>query len=260
MSNMNIVGNTDLAELSLWAFFLFFIGLVYYLRREDHREGYPMEDDATGLIDRPGILDRAPKVYLLPHGLGVELMPDGQRDPVQIPGARRTAPWSGSPIEPTGNPLIDGVGPAAWANRKDRPDLGNHGRPRLTPMRLLPGYSVASRDPDPRGMPMVGCDGNAAGIVTDIWIDQSENIVRYVETELDGSGRHVMTPMTMVTIDRGRGAKGVVNTNTITAAQFQDVPGIADPDRITMLEEDKVMGYHGGGYLYATPARQEPLL
>ena len=260
MSNMTVAGNTDLAEICLWAFFLFFLGLVYYLRREDHREGYPMEDDATGLIDRPGFLDRAPKVYLLPHGHGTALMPDGGRDPAQIPGSRRTAPWSGSPIEPTGNPLIDGVGPAAWANRADRPDISNEGHPRLIPMRRLPGHSIARQDPDPRGMPMIACDGQVAGTITDVWIDVSENIMRYVETELDGSGRHVLTPMTMITIDRSRGRTGVVKTNTITAAQFADVPGTANPDVVTLYEEDRIMGYHGGGYLYAMPSRQEPYL
>lgn len=260
MSNMTLVGNTDIAELSLWAFFLFFAGLIYYLRREDHREGYPMEDDATGLIDRPGLLDGPPKAYLLPNGLGVAYNPDGSRDEFKTPGARRTAPWSGSAIEPTGNPLIDGVGPAAWANRADRPDMTSEGHPKIVPMRTLPGYSIAKGDPDLRGMPMVGADGQVAGNVVDIWIDQSERVVRYVETELDGSARHVMTPMGMVTVDRGRGRSGIVKTNTITAAQFADVPGIANPEQITLYEEDRVMGYHGGGYLYATPDRQEPLL
>ena len=33
---------------SFYAFGLFFIGLIFYLRREDRREGYPLEDDVTG--------------------------------------------------------------------------------------------------------------------------------------------------------------------------------------------------------------------
>ena len=33
----------DFAQLSLYAFWLFFAGLIYYLRREDKREGYPLE-------------------------------------------------------------------------------------------------------------------------------------------------------------------------------------------------------------------------
>jgi photosynthetic reaction center H subunit len=33
----------DGAQISLYAFWLFFLGLVIYLRREDKREGYPLE-------------------------------------------------------------------------------------------------------------------------------------------------------------------------------------------------------------------------
>ena len=31
-------------------------------------------------------------------------------------------------------------------------------------------------------------------------------------------------------------------------------------DQVTKLEEDRIVGYYGAGTLYATPARQEPLL
>ena len=33
----------DGAQIALYAFWLFFAGLVIYLRREDKREGYPLE-------------------------------------------------------------------------------------------------------------------------------------------------------------------------------------------------------------------------
>jgi photosynthetic reaction center H subunit len=38
----NAIGPFDLAQLALYAFWLFFAGLVFYLRREDKREGYPL--------------------------------------------------------------------------------------------------------------------------------------------------------------------------------------------------------------------------
>ncbi len=38
-----ITSYIDFAQLSLYAFWLFFAGLIYYLRREDKREGYPLE-------------------------------------------------------------------------------------------------------------------------------------------------------------------------------------------------------------------------
>ena len=33
----------DGAQIALYAFWIFFAGLVIYLRREDKREGYPLE-------------------------------------------------------------------------------------------------------------------------------------------------------------------------------------------------------------------------
>ena len=33
----------DVAQLVLYVFWAFFAGLIYYLARENHREGYPMD-------------------------------------------------------------------------------------------------------------------------------------------------------------------------------------------------------------------------
>lgn len=35
----------DGAQIALYAFWLFFALLIYYLRREDKREGYPLESE-----------------------------------------------------------------------------------------------------------------------------------------------------------------------------------------------------------------------
>ena len=51
-----------------------------------------------------------------------------------------------------------------------------------------------------------------------------------------------------------------MTVRAILASQFAHVPTTRSPDRITLLEEDKICGYYGGGTLYATPSRQEPLL
>ncbi len=39
------IGNLDVAQLVLYAFWFFFAGLIFYLRREDRREGYPLESE-----------------------------------------------------------------------------------------------------------------------------------------------------------------------------------------------------------------------
>jgi photosynthetic reaction center H subunit len=51
-----------------------------------------------------------------------------------------------------------------------------------------------------------------------------------------------------------------VKVRAITSAQFGQVPGTASTEQITLLEEEKIVGYYGGGHLYATRDRQEPLL
>ena len=40
----------DVAQLTLYAFWIFFALLIVYLRREDKREGYPLESDRSGSI------------------------------------------------------------------------------------------------------------------------------------------------------------------------------------------------------------------
>ena len=171
----------------------------------------------------------------------------------------------GAPLTPTGDLLSSGLGPSAWANRADVPDLTVHGDPKIVPMRVAPNFFIEPRDPDPRGMPVVGLDGHAAGVVTDVWVDRAEPQVRYLELELPAgtaaasgaAGRRVLIPFAVCKVDR---RKGVVRTRSILARQFANVPGTRHPERVTLLEEDKIMAYYAGGYLYATPERSEPIL
>lgn len=253
-----IVGNIDVALLSLWAFFLFFLGLVVYLRREDRREGYPLEDELSGRLETLGgpLSDAGPKTFRLPHGQGTMTTPtDFGRDPVEF-AARPTWRSHGAPYEPIGNPLIDGVGPAAFANRAKRPDLDWEGHPRIVPMRVASELSVVRQDADPRGFTVLGCDGKAAGTVAEMWIDRADRLVRYLEVTLP-TGRNILVPFNMAMV---KGKRGVVEVDAVTAAQFLDAPAIIGPDQVTLYEEDRIVGYFGGGYLYATPERAEPFV
>ena len=45
---MRITESIDLAQIALYAFWIFFFGLLYYLRREDKREGYPLTRETDG--------------------------------------------------------------------------------------------------------------------------------------------------------------------------------------------------------------------
>lgn len=257
MPNVILAGRLDVAELTFYAFVIFFIALVFYLRREDRREGYPVEDEITGRIDSSiGPFTAAlSKSYHLPHGRGVTTTPTKGREPVDI-AALRIDRFGGAPYAPVGDPLADGVGPAAYAQRAPWPDLDSEGRLRVVPIGVDHHFALAPRDPDPRGMTMLGSDGRPAGIVTDIWIDRSDRIIRYLEVSLTGGG-NVLAPYMMVDVNRRR---GTVQTDSIAAHQFAGAPRPAKPGEITRFEEERIQAYFGGGYLYASPARAEPLL
>lgn len=252
MEGVTIVGNLDVAELVFYIFFLFFLGLVIWLRREDRREGYPLEDDATGrLMPIDGLLQvPAPKVFNTQHGR-VSPPTDNGRDPVDLPNAVRTARWGGSPIEPTGNPLLSGVGPAAYAQRQDRPDVDREGQPRIVPLAAAEGFFISPRDPDPRGMVMVGADRVVAGTVDEIWVDKADHVIRYLA--VGGA----LVPMTMCKIDKGR---RVVTCDAVLGSQFAGAPKPGSAGVLTLLDEERITAYFGGGYLYATPRRAEAKL
>ncbi len=169
--------------------------------------------------------------------------------------------FNGSPLVPTGNPMVDGVGPAAWADRADVPDLTAHGAVKIVPMRAVEGFSIAEGDPDPRGLPVHACDGVVAGTIADVWVDRSEPQVRYYEVQLSAIDRRVLLPAGFVQWPNfGLWGNDHVIVKSITAAQFSDVPGIASDDRITLREEDRIMAYYASGHLYATPERSQPIL
>ncbi len=259
MTSPVIVGNIDVALLALILFAGFFLGLVFYLRREDRREGYPLEDTVSGRLESGGgMLMFAPtKSFLLPFGRGTVTAPTKGREPVDLPNARRFDRFPGAPYEPIGNPLTAGVGPGAYAQRADLPDLDWEGQPRIVPISMIDTIVVSKRDVDPRGLPVVGIDGNVAGTVTDLWVDRADHLIRYHQVELDGGMGTVLLPFVMT---RVHGRPSRVTTDAVTAAQFAGAPRTASMGQITFLEEEKIQAYFGAGYLYATPARSEPLL
>jgi len=251
-------GGLDVTEWVLYGFFLFFAGLIIYLRREDRREGYPLEDDVTGRREPEGglLFTAQPKVFRLPHNAGTVSKPDGSRDSDDLK-ARRTAPWPGAPLEPVGDPLQAGMGPGAYANRAKVPDLMLHGGPRIVPLRVAPDFSLDKRDPDPRGMNVVAADNVVAGTVSEVWVDRSEYMVRYIEVQLTNSSKRVLVPMTMVVVQGGRKR---LKVNALLASQFENIPQLSGSDQITRDEEERVCAYVGAGTLYATPARTEAWL
>lgn len=243
----------DVAQLVLYAFWIFFFGIIYYLVREGHREGYPMETESgRGVI--AGWPVPGPKTYILANG--EERVIPNEPAVKQKLMAEPAHGWIGAPMQPTStNPMLDGVGPGAWADRADVPDMTSHGHPRLQPLRMAPEFSVHAKNSDPRGVPVVGADGVVGGTVNDLWLDHSESQFRYLEVRLADGSRNVMLPINFARIK-----SNVVQVRSIMGHQFAQVPGLKRDDQITFLEEEKVMAYYGAGTLYADPTRVETLI
>lgn len=243
----------DVAQIVLYMFWAFFAGLIFYLVREGHREGYPMDSGRENGPKIEGFIAPEPKAYKTQHGQA-HLSPDAAR----LDGVYTGQPahgWNGAPLEPIGDPLLAGVGPGAWAMRADIPDMDLHDQPKIVPLRIATDHSVAKRDIDPRGLPVWGADQVQAGTVCDLWVDRMEMVFRYAEVQLTGSDKHVLLPMTFARIK-----KDGAHVNAILGHQFVNVPQTKSGVQITLLEEEKITAYYGAGTLYATTDRQEPLI
>jgi photosynthetic reaction center H subunit len=183
-------------------------------------------------------------------------VPNALREEREL-AAEPNGAYLGAPLEPTGNPMLDGVGPGAWAQRADIVDTTIDGEARIVPLRAAPGYGVSRKDPSPIGLSVIGADGVVGGQVVDVWVDRAEALFRYLEVEVAAAegARRVLLPINFSRI----GARSV-RVRSILGSQFQYVPGTRDAERVTLLEEERIVAFYGGGTLYATPRRQEPLL
>jgi len=250
----------DVAQVALYIFWLFFAALIYYLHRENKREGYPLvsEHGKPGRIEGFPAMPK-PKTFILPHGMGTVTAPRQEVDTSAI-NARATAAFSGAPLDPTGDPMMSGVGPGAYAARANRADVTHEGHARIVPLRVAGDFAIHSDDPDPRGMPVIAGDGKAAGTVRDVWVDRSESLIRYYEVGVGGAGpaeKRVLLPVNFANVSR---ARKEVAVKAIYAKHFASVPATASPDQVTRLEEERIMAYYGSGLLYADPKRAESLI
>ncbi|NJO35905.1 MAG: photosynthetic reaction center subunit H [Rhodospirillales bacterium] len=253
-----ITSYIDVAQVVLYVFWAFFFGLIYYLRREDKREGYPLWAESGQTAPILNFPPMPPSKTFHLHDGRLAVVANGRPDTRQI-RAVPVADWPGAPLTPTGNPMLDGVGPAAHAERADVVELTYEGDIKIVPLRVASDFFLEKRDPDPRGMQVVAADKQVAGTVCDVWVDRAEVLIRYLEVDVptpDGS-RRVLLPTNFSRIDARR---RTVNVTSILGKHFIDVPGTKHPDQITRLEEERVCAYYAGGHLYATSQRTESLL
>jgi photosynthetic reaction center H subunit len=249
----------DITLASTIVFTVLFIWLVLWLHRESKREGYPLAKDSQDRFNRFDIVGYpAPpptKTYLTTGG---DVVVAGGRPDTRALALKAIEPWPGAPLEPTGNPFSDGVGPASYAERADKPDALHNGKPRLEPLRIAKDFHVEGRDPNPVGMTLVGVDDKPAGKIVDVWIDRAEYVARYFEAEVPVAGgtKRILVPAAFARVD----SRGKVVVKALQAGHFAGVPATKNPDVVTLLEEDKIVGYFGGGTLYGTADRVEPFL
>ncbi|MEO0665210.1 MAG: photosynthetic reaction center subunit H [Pseudomonadota bacterium] len=260
MVGVEFWGNVDLASVAIWAFWGFFAFLIYYLQTENMREGYPLETDEGERAGNQGPFPvPSPKTFHLPHGRGDVTVPSEENEAAhrrEDLALVKLGTAQGSPFEPTGDPLKDGVGPASWAPRRDVPELDGKGHPKIVPMATLDAFSV-SAGRDPRGLTVQAGDGEPVAQVTDMWVDEPEQLVRYLEIELTtelGGGKRLI-PMTLAKIKSDR-----VVVRSLFEEHFAGIPQTASSTQVTVLEEDKISAYVAGGTLYASEARLEPQL
>ena len=250
----------DVAQVTLYVFWAFFFVLVFWMHREGKREGYPLVSEIQGHTEEPVTegFPRMPPPKVVPTWFGHDFSTPETSPPRFPVNAVPAGNFPGAPLEPTGNPMVDGIGPASWAFRRDIHDLNKEREIRYVPMREFPEFSLDPSLVDPIGMRVVGADRLVAGTVVDVWIDRVENEVVWLEVALGGDPADVvMVPQPFV---RFRKRLREVSVRAILAEQFALIPRLKEPNRITRLEEDKIVGYFGGGALYATPARIGPLL
>ncbi|NRA29184.1 MAG: photosynthetic reaction center subunit H [Parvularculaceae bacterium] len=249
----------DLVDVCLWLFTLFFVGLIFWLDRESHREGFPPVSDETGEVENGGVVFMpTAKTYILSHGRENVTVPPGEGDQREI-ALRRLAPWAGTPYEPTGDPMADGVGPASYAERQDVPDILANGDTRIIPYSTDAAYSVAPNDLDPRGLDVIGADGEKGGVVVDLWVDRAEAIIRYYEVNAgtDEVPHHVLLPVPFADVKK---KERQVHVDALFGHHFAKVPTTKNPTSVTRLEEDKITGFYGGGKFYAEASRHEPYI
>jgi photosynthetic reaction center H subunit len=257
METGSITQYVDVAQLVLYIFWAFFFALVAYLTLEGKREGFPLESsilrdgkgrEETGLLPIP-----SPKVFRTKF-MGDFTAPSN-RDVIGEPIAGQPINnFPGAPIEPTGDyPMNDNFGPGSYTNRVDIPDLTVMGDFKIVPMRVTSGFSIAKEDVDPRGLEVRGFDKVSGGSCIDVWVDKSEDIIRYLEVKTK-TGKVVLLPFNFCKI-----GKDYIVVESILGNQFEKVPVLKNPNTISLLEEDKVMAYYGAGTLLAYPKRRESL-
>ena len=249
------IGNMDVAQIILYAFWFFFAGLIFYLRREDRREGYPLENEVQrGSRPRDFLWIPTPKTFLRADGRKVQapnFRPTRGRSTRRRPsrGRARRSFRPAIRCPPTS-------GRAATPNAPDEPYQTAEGHDLLAPLRVATNFAVPAEGANPIGFEVFGADRPLAGV------DQRPlGRPRRIDPALLRSractgGKRVLVPVHFADVDSApprhrQGADG---------RPVRRRAGDARPDKVTLLEEDKISAYYGAARSTPRRHRTEPLL
>ncbi|MEL6436285.1 MAG: photosynthetic reaction center subunit H [Pseudomonadota bacterium] len=259
---VEVTNYIDVAQITLYVFWVFFAGLVIHLQMESRREGFPIENEDGSVHKKSWLMTPGPKTFHMRHGHGDITVPGDDRDARKL-NAEPVMAMGGAALRPTAaNPMLDSIGPGSYAERANVPDITFEGDVKIVPMRNAKDFAIAKGDLDPRGLRVVGCDAIIAGRVKDVWVDKAEQVIRYLEVELEvgEEGGSVLVPFNFTLVRTPRDKEKLFYVHAITGEQFAHVPKTRKRTEVTFLEEDKIMGYFGAGLMYATPRRQESVI
>ena len=199
-----ITGYIDVAQVVLYAFWIFFAGLIFYLRREDKREGYPLEIERSGDVGgRASRSSPSPRPSCSPHG-GTRLSPRATSATARRSTPKRPSP---GPARRLARPAIrcstaSARLPTPMRVRYARP---HHRRPRPRSCRCASPTDFIDRAARSRSARHDGGRRRrqVAGTVTDVWVDRSEIAGPLLEVDDRRAGKRVLLPMTLLA-DRQR--------------------------------------------------------
>ncbi len=243
----NMTQYIDLPQIAFWLFFLAFVAICYFLRKNDKREGYPLRASPfTGELIAGAPLAADPVTYVLNEGGTTSTPHDYPAPPASVLPLYR---FDGTPFRPAADLLHTPLGPGAWVMRKDEPMLNEVGELLLQPLRACEGWAIGKGESNPRGMAVFDVRWRPVGIVADVWIDRGIRIIRYLEVQLSEplGGKRVLVPIYHTLIDeRAR----EIRVTALSDHEFDGVPMGASPDRITAREEDRLNAYFAAGRFY----------
>ena len=196
----------------------------------------------------PAAEDLPARATAAPRGAAHGHAPSRPREP--------TGAWPGAPLEPTGDPMVDGVGPARLRRCAPTcPTSRSTAQPKIVPLRVATDFHVDARDPDPRGMTVVGADGAVGGVVRDVWVDRSEAHDPLPRGRGAGAGgaRRVLLPVNFTRIDAAA-AQVDVKVDPRRAVRRR-ARASRSPTRSRCAKRTGSCAYYGGGTLYAEPSR-----